>query len=66
MSGSIFTLDLSQNEGLGFLPGQSGAKLNAARPSGGNIVTYLIELEDDSGTVLLEAGGGSIELEIGP
>ena len=67
MSDSVFTLDLAQNEGLGLSPGNSGAKVNASRPAGaGGSANFLIELEDNSGTVLLETASGSIELEIGP
>ena len=67
MSGSIFTTDASQGEGLGTTPGSSGVHLNASRPpSSGGPGSWLWLLEDDSGYFRLEDDSGDFELEAGP
>lgn len=67
MSGSVFTLDPAQGEGLGTTPGSSGVHLNAARRRGsGAVETWYIELEDETGFIELEDGSGLILLEDAP
>jgi hypothetical protein len=68
MSGSIFTTDAGQGQGLGTSPGHSGVHLNAARrrEAGTPVDSWRWLLEDATGYFRLEDDSGDFELEAGP
>lgn len=66
MSGTVFTTDAGQGQGLGASPGHSGTHLNAARRRTSNSGSALWLLEDASGYFRLEDDSGYFELESGP
>jgi hypothetical protein len=56
-------LEQEGNNSLFTLENESGWLLLEQCPK---VLSFLLELETETGTVLLENGSGSIELEIGP